>query len=125
MEGFPDVEDALCEILEPIAATVTETGPDLVTPVIQVNRTGTAAASAIQETAIVEVACFGEKRPDSVTLNNQVRDRLSDARGEETSFGFIDKIAVNTNPVPTFDPNPDVRKQTSTWLVTSRLQDLP
>lgn len=123
--GFPDVEDALLELLGDLAETVTAVD-DLDEPVIQVNRTGGGADRlGLQDSAIVEVATYAVTRPDSQALTAQVRQRLSGLRGVLTSAGFVDSISEFAAPVPIPDLNPDVRRVPSTWTVVSRLQDLP
>ena len=125
MPGFPDVEMALCEVLEWIAPTYTATEDELHPPVIVINRVGGATdRQGVQDIAVVEVVCFGALRPDSVALNAAVRSMLSGARGVATSVGFLDKITETSAPIAFPDLNPDVRRVVSTWTVASRLQDL-
>lgn len=124
-EGFPDPEDALLELLEDIATTVTAVD-ELDQSVIQVNRTGGGANRlGLQDSAIVEVATYADTRPASQALTKQVRARLSGLRGVQTRAGFIDSISEFSAPVPIPDPNPDIRRVPSTWTVVSRLQPLP
>ena len=124
-DGFPDVEDALLELLADLADTVTAVDT-LDEPVIQVNRTGGGADRlGLQDSAIVEVATYTATRPASQALTKQVRDRLSGLRGVQTGAGFIDAISEFTAPIPIPDLNPDIRRVPSTWTVISRLQDLP
>lgn len=123
MEGFPDVEDALCEILQPLGSTGTAVDEDLDIP-IRVNRTG-GPMRPFEDNATVEVTCFCATRPESVALNRQVVTLLNDLRAVPTAAGFIDKISNFVSPIPFPDLNPDVRKVISTWTVTSRLQELP
>jgi hypothetical protein len=125
-QGFPDVELALCELLEAVAPTVTATDQEIVPPVIQVNRTGGGADQlGLQDTAVVEVQCFGGDRPASAVLNSAVRTALSGARAVPTSVGFLDRIVESTAPIPIPYLDQDLRRVASTWTVTSRLQDIP
>jgi hypothetical protein len=124
VEGFPDVELAVAEILSDLGEGVgTAFDPDL-TIRIRVNRTG-GAASRTQDSAVVEVTCLKETRPESATLNQQVRSLLIGIRGRRTTAGFIDKISETTAPIPLPSFNEDVRQVSSTWTVTSRLQQIP
>lgn len=124
-DGFPDVEDALLELLADLADTVTAVDT-LDEPVIQVNRTGGGADRlGLQDSAIVEVATYTATRPASQALTKQVRDRLSGLRGVQTGAGFIDAISEFAAPIPIPDLNPDIRRVPSTWTVISRVQDLP
>lgn len=91
---------------------------------IRVNRTG-GAARQTQDAAVVEVTCLKETRPASAALNQQVRQLLLGIRGRQTTAGFIDKIAETTAPIPLPNFNEDLRQVTSTWTVTSRLQEVP
>ena len=125
MPGFPDVELALCEVLEAVAPTYTATEDELHPPVIVINRTGGGTDRlGVQDIAVVEVVCFGALRPDSVALNAAVRSTLSGARGIASAAGFIDKITETTAPIAFPDLNADVRRVVSTWTVTSRLQEI-
>lgn len=123
MEGFPDVEVALCEILGSIANTGTASDEDFDIP-IRVNRTG-GPSRPFEDNATVEVTCFRATRPESVELNRLVVAALNDLRAVQTTVGFIDKISNFVAPFPMPDLNPDIRRVTSTWTVTSRLQELP
>jgi hypothetical protein len=123
MEGFPDVEAALCEILAPLGQTGTAFDPTLNIR-IRVNRTG-GAAKQTQDDAVVEVTCLADTRPASAALNQRVRGLLIGIRGRQTEAGLIDKVAETTAPIPLPTFNEDVRQVSSTWTVTSRLQEVP
>ncbi len=125
MQDFPDVEDALCEVLESVAPTGTATDEDFAIP-IRVNRTGGGADRlGLQDAAIVTVTCFAEAREVSKALNRQVRQRLARARLLTTAAGLIDSVTETTAPLPLPGLNPDMRKVESTWTVVSRLQEIP
>lgn len=124
MQGFLDAEDALCALLEPLGGTGTATDEDLNDIPIRVNRTG-GQTRGWEDSAIVEVTVFCATREESVALNRQIVAVLNDRRGVQTDAGVIDKIASFTSPVPLPDLNPDIRKVSSTWTVTSRLQEVP
>jgi hypothetical protein len=123
MEGFPDVELAVMEILSPLGNTGTGTDEDFDIP-IRVNRTG-GPVRPWEDNATVEVTCFCRTRPESAELNKQVVATLNDLRGVQTTAGLIDKISNFVAPFQVPDLNPDIRKVPSTWTVTSRLQELP
>lgn len=131
MQGFPDVELALMEILQPLGNTGTAFDEAL-TVRIRVNRTGGGADRlGIEDAAVVTVTSLVPKdtvpasRAASTELNQRIRSTLSQLRGVATTVGFIDKIAETSSPVPLPDFNPDARRVESTWTVTSRLQELP
>lgn len=130
MEGFPDVELAVMDILTPVAQTLdppAKTGTafdNALTVRIRVNRTG-GPVRPFEDQAVVEVTCLCDTRPESQALNGLVVQALNDQRAVETAAGFVDKIASFVAPFPIPDLNLDERAVTSTWTVTSRLQDLP
>lgn len=124
-KGFPDPEDALLDLLDGVARTVTAV-TDLDEVTIQINRTGGGADRlGLQDSATVEVATYAATRPESQAVTQAVRQTLSGLRGVQTQAGFIDSISEFAAPVPIPDPNPDVRRVPSTWTVVSRLQELP
>jgi hypothetical protein len=123
VQGFPDVENALCELLASLGATGTATDEDLTIP-IRVNRTG-GPVTSFQDNAIVDVTAFRATRAQSVALNARIVAALNDRRAIPTTAGFIDKITNFVSPLPLPDLNPDIRKVVSTWTVTSRLQEVP
>jgi len=122
MQGFPDVELALCELLESLGPTGTATNEDLSIP-IRVNRTG-GASTPFEDHAVVEVTSWRSTRGESSALSQQISAALNDARAVATGAGFIDKISNTTAPMPLPDFNPDTRRVSSTWTVTSRLQEI-
>jgi len=131
MEGFPDVELALMEILTPLGKTGVVFDEEL-TIRIRVNRTGGSADRlGLQDNAVVTITSLVPKQTNAASreaameLNRQIRAKLGQARAIATAVGFIDKIAETNSPMPIPDPNLDVRCIESTWMVTSRLQELP
>jgi hypothetical protein len=131
MQGFPDVELALMEILRPLGLTGTAFDEAL-TVRIRVNRTGGGTDRlGIEDAAVVTVTSLVLKdsvpasRAASTELNQRIRGVLSQLRAVTTAVGFIDKIVESSSPIALPDFNPDTRKVESTWTVTSRLQELP
>lgn len=131
MQGFPDVELALMEILQPLGTTGTAFDEAL-TVRIRVNRTGGGTDRlGIEDVAVVTVTSLVLKdsvpasRAASTELNQRIRGVLSQLRAVTTAVGFIDKIVESSSPIALPDFNPDTRKVESTWTVTSRLQELP
>lgn len=119
---FPDVELALCEYLADIAETFTASAEELVIPFILINRTGGGTDRlGLFDSAVVEVQCFADTRPDSKQLNDQVRARLAGARLVATEAGLLDRITENTAPIQIPYAVEDVRRVTSSWVVATRL----
>lgn len=123
VEQFPNVEDALLEILDDLGDVVTATGPDL-TSTIQVLRVG-GNANGYEDRAIVEVTTFAELRADSVRITNAVRERLNNLRNRQTAAGLIDKIREEEGPIQVPYLNPDTRRVPTYWRVIARKQPLP
>lgn len=128
MKRFPDVEDALIELLDDLGPAGTSTSPDLLDDwPIRVNRVGPGGATqqGLFDTASVVVTAFKANREQSQYLNQLIRARLIARRLVATAAGLLDSINEDVAPVPEFDPNPDARKVVSRWTVRSRLQELP
>lgn len=123
VERFPNVEDALLDILGDLGNVGTATGPD-VEDAIRVLRVG-GSSTGWEDRPIVEVTTFVELRPDSVRLTDAVRECLNDLRNVATTAGLVDKIRETEGPVQIPDLNPDVRRVPTYWRVTTRKQLLP
>lgn len=121
--SFPDVEDALCELLDDIAPTYTVTDKTLEAPVIVINRTGGhQPIPGLFDLARVEIQCFAASRADSRELNKSVRDRLSGSRLVQTTAGLLDAIDEDQSPTPfPYGLEQDnVRREISSWVVSTR-----
>jgi|SRR5215217_341291 len=127
--AFIDVEAAVCEYLEPVAQTVTESGdiggeesyPD--PPFIIVSRVGGGAdRQGVFDFAQVEINCIGVNRSGSYSLNSQVRQLMNGQSAIGTSYGLIDFVTEDTAPteIPYGLEQIDIRRATSTWIVSSR-----
>lgn len=127
MKGFPDVEDAIIEVLDDLGPAGTSTAPDLDEFPIRVNRVSPGGVDRLGlfDAATVRVIAFAETREQSKALNSAIRTRLAARRLVATSAGVLDSIDEDTAPLPEFDPNPDARKVVSRWTVRARLQELP
>lgn len=130
--AFIDVEEALCEYLEPVAPTYTMTGAfgtgpleDENLPLIRINRTGGGSdVLGLEDSAIVEVQCFAVTHAASVALTSAVRALMAGAAGVDTPSGFVDSIneSIAPNEVPYGEEYVDTRRTVSTWSVVSRTQ---
>jgi hypothetical protein len=119
---FPDVEQALCDLLEQFAPTFTVTGNDLDPPAILVQKMPSPGTDrlGLVDTTIVEIQCFGVQRPASVVLNNQVRGVLAGARLVDSTQGLLDAITESSSPSQIPYEDEDIRRVTSVWVVTAR-----
>jgi hypothetical protein len=119
---FPDVEQALCDLLEQFAPTFTVTGNDLDPPAILVQKMPSPGTDRLGlfDTTIVEVQCLGVERPASVVLNNQVRGVLAGARLVDSTQGLLDTITESSSPSQIPYEDEDIRRVTSVWVVTAR-----
>lgn len=130
---FPDVEDALCELLEDIAPTMTDLGAFLdpedpaagpQPPCLVINRVGGSAdRQGLFDTARVEISCFGTSRAESKDLNSAVRQKMSDsAEGVSTEAGLLDSIDEDGSPtpIPYGLEYLNIRRQVSNWVVETR-----
>lgn len=130
--GFPDAEDVLAELLEPIAPVYTATPAFSVdnpteyvqeVPFIVVQKfDGASNAQAWEDISVVEVACFGSTRAASKEINNAVRAKLAGAAAVQTAAGFIDQITESTSPNQIPYGQEDVRRVISNWAITARQQ---
>jgi hypothetical protein len=127
VKRFPDIEDALIEVLDDLGPAGTSTAPDVDAFPIRVNRVspGGASQQGLFDTASVTVTAFKGTRDESKHLNQLIRARLTARRLVATGAGMLDSINEDLAPIPEFDPNPDVRKVVSRWTVRARLQELP
>lgn len=121
---FPDVEDALCELLEHIAPTFTVTDETLTGPCIVIARTGGGAdRQGLFDTARVAIECFGESRQASKELNAAVREWMcSNSEGVDSTAGLLDSIDEDVSPTPVaygleYD---NIRRQVSAWVISTR-----
>lgn len=122
---FPDVEDALVEILDDLAPWVgTMTDEEIDPPLIVVGRTGGGAVGPF-DTARVTVECLAPSRAESKALTKAVREKLSGARGVLTEAGFIDSIDedLSPTPIPYEGGYDNIRLTTSNWVVQTRSTD--
>ena len=122
LPAFPDVEAALLDLLSTVATTVVETGDPLSPPVIRINRVGGAVYGNLTDRPRVEIACYGSKRADARTLDEQVRQAmLAYYHGGTTPDGvLLDRVREDTSPTPIPYEAPDVRRVVSTYVVSLR-----
>ncbi|MGW4487857.1 phage tail termination protein [Amycolatopsis sp. NPDC004368] len=125
MAGFIDVEKAILDVLSDLGTdSGTAVPTDIPNPFICVQRVPGSAANAQgwQDVALIEVSTWAVTRPESMTLNGHIRQRLVGAVGVETTYGFIDSIEEAGAPAQMPYGDEDTRWVPSTWLVVSRIQ---
>ena len=122
--GFIDVEKALGELLADLGEVGTAVPAEIPDPYICLQRVpgGGSNPQGWQDIALVEVQTWARTRPESMALNNAIRDRLAGRRGVSTSFGLIDRIAEAGPPTQLPYADEEMRWVPSTWRVTSRTQ---
>jgi hypothetical protein len=125
--SFPDIEDALCDVLADLAYTGTETPADLQAllaassgtgNVIRVRRVG-GPDDGITDTARIDIDCFATRRSAVVALAETVRQRLISGP-HATGSTVIDYVTTETGPVDLPWDDPKVRRRTATYTVRAR-----
>ncbi|TSD48583.1 hypothetical protein FFI94_022225 [Rhodococcus sp. KBS0724] len=124
---FPDAENVMCDLLDPIAPASTWLGDDWEKnlPQIQVNRIGGGLdPDEVTDTARLQVAVFAVNRAEVQRLNTLVRNAVREAEFSEVGGVQIDTTseAIAGQQVP--DSNPDDRRVISTYTLAFREQDL-
>ncbi|WP_330184999.1 hypothetical protein OHB26_16290 [Nocardia sp. NBC_01503] len=104
---FPDFEQFLCDLLNPIAATVPalpQTAAQIVLPLIWVRKTGGVLdVNAITYKAQVQIVVFGTDRLQAQNLAIRVRDAVLCAPAATTTDGvLIDYVEEITSSEPKF-----------------------
>lgn len=124
---WPDAENVMCDLLDPIAPASTWLGDDWEKnlPQIQVNRIGGGVdLDEVTDTARLQVAVYAVNRAEVQRLNTLVRNAVRDAENTEVGGVQIDTTteAIAGQQVP--DSNPDDRRVISTYTLSFREQDL-
>lgn len=124
---FPDAENVMCDLLDPIAPASTWLGDDWEKnlPQIQVNRIGGGLdPDEVTDTARLQVAVYAVNRAAAQKLNTLVRNAVRDAEFAEVGGVQIDTTseAIAGQQIP--DKNPDDRRVISTFTLAFREQDL-
>lgn len=138
MDPYPDVEIALCELLEPIARTVTQltewAGEDDL-PAIRIQRIGGGDADDNGDEALVSLRCYARHTSDepraSQDVARQVRDwfkQMNDSGAGEFAAGtLIDSATKQSGPITlpfdgdtAGDPNKPVKVTELIYRVTVR-----
>lgn len=118
---FCDIEAAVIALIADIIPAATIAPPDLgsMGPFARVSRFG-GSDNLITDTARVDVDCFAATRAEAYAAAEQVRQRLLCAPHVIDTVGTIDRAATLTSPneVPWADPN--LRRFTASYSLTSR-----
>jgi hypothetical protein len=112
--GWPDAETTVMALLAPIARTVTSTPTTLTPPLIRVQRVG-GSDDGLTDFPRVEVACYGNDRPEAWRLAEQVRQAvLASIRTViNTSAGevLVDNARTDNPPIQVpYATSEDVRR---------------
>lgn len=124
---FPDAENVMCDLLDPIAPASTWLGDDWEKnlPQIQVNRIGGGLdPDEVTDTARLQVAVYAVNRAAAQKLKTLVRNAVREAENTEVGGVQIDTTseAIAGQQIP--DKNPDDRRVISTFTLAFREQDL-
>lgn len=117
---YPDVEQALLDVVSDLGTCATVTPPDLENhlPFIRIARFG-GGNDQVSDSARVSIDAFGANRPDAYTLAEAIRQRLiSNPHG--TASGLLDLVETDTGPneIPWGDVK--VRRFNASYTVTTR-----
>jgi hypothetical protein len=127
LPSFADAEQVGLALLQPLTAaeTVTATGPQIVPPLIRVQRTG-GSDDGLTDFASLEVACFGTDRGNAWVLAEQVRQHILAARATEVVLpGGLSRVTIDnsltTTPAQQVPwPDPEQRVVVATYEIQMR-----
>lgn len=112
--GFPDIEETVMALLDPIAPADTVTPEKITTPVIRVLRVG-GSDNGITDFPRVEVSCFAPTRNQAREMSELCRQVIlaSKASSVEIPDGptvYIDNARTDTPPQQVPYDNPDLTR---------------
>lgn len=121
MPSYPNVEDVLCDLLEPIAYTDTWRDPDKGVPFIFVRRVGGREDGFIDR-PIVRVEVEADDYVQARDLSKVVRETILRSGCTEVNGILIDTVdeVVANQQTPAF--NPEDNNVTSTYVLSFRKQ---
>lgn len=130
LDEFPDIEDAVCELLEDLIAVGTDLPSDLKAslPFVRVYRFA-GGDDRITDRAVIGVDTFAGTRSDARSLAEQVRQRLIAAphvvEFDDGLVVVIDTAITSEGPheVPWGDAA--VRRRAATYSLTLRRNPIP
>lgn len=121
MIAFPDAVDVLLDIVEPLV------GPDKVVgripsdwdggALIYAERIGGTDDGITTDTAVIQVACYGDSRASSLDLASRVRSAILAAARTVVNGALIYDTATVVGPQDIPDLDPDDRRQVSTYAL--------
>ncbi|MGW4484332.1 hypothetical protein ACWEOE_10890 [Amycolatopsis sp. NPDC004368] len=134
--GFPDGEDGVAALLEQIQglelyfrtpdfSITDEAQYEAHVPFVVIRRLdGAGNDQGWERTEVVEVQQFSKTRVTAKQLARDVEAVLTRPEGVRTAAGYFDQVRVAQLPNEVPYAQEDVRRDVSTWALTSRQQDL-
>lgn len=126
LPAFPDVENAVCALLETVAPTVTRTPDPLLERLILVRRIG-GEQDEHTDYPTVEVQCLAlatstQTAPRDVAqdMGSRANQLLSAAACTAPNGALIDRVDCILGPALMPDENPDLRKVVATYELALR-----
>lgn len=120
--GWPDAEAVGCDILQAAldgVQAVTETPPDFLPPMVQVQRT-TGDDNGTTDRPVLSVTCFGRTRAEAWLLAERSREALHSAAHTAVGGVLVDSVRTATPPAQLPDPRRDLRVVVSTFRLGFR-----
>lgn len=118
---FPDAENVVMTLLDPLGSTVTSLPRQVVPPVIVVNRVG-GTDDGITDRPLVQVSCYGTDRPAAWSLSGQCQQAILNASGQAVGGILVDSTGTAAGGQQVPDLNPDDRRVISTYRLAIRRQ---
>lgn len=119
LAAFPDAEAAVCDLLDPVAATVTTTPASLAPPLVQVQRVG-GDDDGITDYPVIAVTCYGATRASAWQMSEHCRQIVLAANCEAPGGVLIDSAQTMTPSQQVPDPNVNLRVVTATYRLGLR-----
>lgn len=119
LPGFPDVEEAVTALLDPVAPSVTSTPASFTPPMVQVQRVG-GEDDGITDWPVVQVTCYGGTRAAAWQMAEDCRQRILASQGEVPAGILIDFARTVTPSQQIPDPRADLRVVTATYRLGLR-----
>ncbi|TDC92355.1 hypothetical protein E1161_13355 [Saccharopolyspora aridisoli] len=116
---FPDAEQVVMALLEPLATVVVVSPREISNSLIQIHRAG-GADDGVTDIARLETECIACSRHDAWRLAEAVRQRVLNAAASVHAGALIDRTAVEIAPQQVPDDNPDIRRVVATYRLSMR-----
>lgn len=108
---FPDAEAVGCDIVDAALGAipaVTETPPDFVPPLVQVQR-AEGGDNGTTDRPVLQVTCFGTTRAQAWAMAETAREALHSAAHQRVNGVLVDSVRTVNSPTQRPDPRRDLR----------------